>query len=76
VEKARAQGFIAVDTETDSLTSATAKLVGVSLALQPGKACYIPLGHISPKASAKSGELDLAGESGLSKCSCKRRLMR
>ena len=38
-------GYIAVDTETDSLDSMQANLAGVSLATQPGKACYIPLGH-------------------------------
>jgi DNA polymerase-1 len=61
IDGAREQGFIAVDTETDSLTAATAKLVGISLALVPGKACYIPVGHISPKSSGKAGELDLTG---------------
>ena len=45
VEKARAQGFIAVDTETTSLHASRASLVGVSLALAPGQACYIPLRH-------------------------------
>jgi DNA polymerase-1 len=58
-EGARAQGFIAVDTETDSLLASTANLVGVSLALAPGKACYIPLGHIDPKGAGKAGELNL-----------------
>ncbi len=36
---------MAVDTETDGLNPMSAKLVGVSMALAPGKACYIPLGH-------------------------------
>jgi DNA polymerase I len=45
IAEARAQGFAAVDTETDSKDSIHAGLVGVSLALQPNKACYIPLGH-------------------------------
>ncbi len=61
IEQARAQGYLAVDTETGSLTAATAKLVGVSLAVGPGKACYIPLGHVSPVASTNENELDLAG---------------
>ena len=39
------QGFVCVDTETDSLDAMQAKIVGVSLALAPGKACYIPLAH-------------------------------
>ncbi len=36
---------IAVDTETSSLDSLTADLVGVSLCAEPGKAYYIPVGH-------------------------------
>ena len=34
-----------LDTETDSLNFMKARLVGVSLAYQAGKACYIPLQH-------------------------------
>ena len=45
IDKATAKGIIAFDTETDALGSATAGLVGVSLALAPGEACYIPLAH-------------------------------
>ncbi len=45
VDKARAKGIVAFDTETDALSSANAGLVGVSLAIAPGEACYIPLGH-------------------------------
>ncbi len=51
-------GFIAVDTETTSLDAMQADLVGVSLATAPGKACYIPLGHVD-------GEGDLLGGGGL-----------
>ncbi len=40
-------GVIAVDTETDSLNCHHCKLVGVSLAHESGKACYIPLAHVS-----------------------------
>ena len=35
----------AIDTETTGLNTMQAKLVGISLATKPGKACYIPLGH-------------------------------
>jgi DNA polymerase-1 len=45
IAAARHQGFVAVDTETDSKDQMHAGLVGVSLALEPNKACYIPLGH-------------------------------
>ena len=39
-------GRIAVDTETDSKDPVQARLVGISLATAPGKACYIPLAHV------------------------------
>ena len=39
------QGYFAIDTETTSLNEKEAELVGISLSTQPGKACYIPLGH-------------------------------
>ncbi|RED17046.1 DNA polymerase I [Parasphingopyxis lamellibrachiae] len=45
IAEARRMGHVAVDTETDSLESVTARLVGVCLATEPGRACYIPLGH-------------------------------
>ncbi len=45
IAEARANGFVAVDTETDCIDCVVAKLVGVSLATAPGRACYIPLGH-------------------------------
>ncbi|WP_026088177.1 DNA polymerase I [Bartonella rattaustraliani] len=47
--EAQEQGFFAFDTETSSLDPLQAKLVGFSLALQPGKAAYIPLEHIEGK---------------------------
>ena len=38
----------ALDTETTSLDSFAARIVGVSLAVTPGEACYIPLAHTAP----------------------------
>lgn len=38
-------GVVALDTETTSLDPMSCELVGVSLALGPGRASYIPLGH-------------------------------
>ena len=52
VARAMAQGYVAVDTETDSLDAVSGGLVGVSLALAPGEACYIPLAHVDPDAKA------------------------
>lgn len=45
IAEARHQGFVAVDTETDCIDCVVARLVGISLATQPNKACYIPVGH-------------------------------
>ena len=42
---ARAVGRIAIDTETTGLDEMRAALVGISLAVWPGKACYVPLIH-------------------------------
>ncbi len=47
LDDARTAGVVAVDTETDSLDQMRARLVGVSLATAPGKACYIPVDHRS-----------------------------
>ena len=45
IAEALEAGVFAVDTETTSLDSLQADLVGVSLATAPGRACYIPLAH-------------------------------
>ena len=45
VARIRARGWVAVDTETTSLDEMQAELVGISLAVEPGQACYIPVGH-------------------------------
>jgi len=52
-------GAVAVDTETTSLDAMRAELVGVSLSVEDGRACYIPLGHKQPAAQ---GALDLGGD--------------
>jgi len=53
-------GVVAVDTETTSLNAMSAELVGVSLCVTPGRACYIPLTH---KGSEAQGDL-LGGDGG------------
>jgi DNA polymerase-1 len=45
IARARAAQMVAVDTETTSLDPMRAGLCGISLALGPNDACYIPLGH-------------------------------
>ncbi len=43
ITKIEDAGLVAVDTETDSLNALTANLVGISLSIAPGDACYIPV---------------------------------
>jgi DNA polymerase-1 len=40
--------LIAFDTETTALDAMRAHIVGISFAVEPGVACYIPLGHDCP----------------------------
>jgi DNA polymerase-1 len=46
--KIEAAELTALDTETTSLDSFAARIVGISLAVKVGEACYIPLGHTAP----------------------------
>ncbi|MBV8908995.1 MAG: DNA polymerase I, partial [Sphingomonas sp.] len=45
IAEAKAQGYVALDTETDCIDCIIAKLAGISLATGPNRACYIPVGH-------------------------------
>jgi len=45
IARAAAARLVAVDTETSALDAISAELVGVSLAIGPNDACYIPLAH-------------------------------
>jgi DNA polymerase-1 len=53
-------GLIAFDTETTSLSPTMAELVGISLSVAPGEACYVPLGH-----RKGGGGLDFGGDGAL-----------
>ncbi|WP_315385291.1 DNA polymerase I [uncultured Stenotrophomonas sp.] len=53
VARAEAAELVAFDTETDALDAMRANLVGISLAVEPGKAAYIPVGHDYPGAPAQ-----------------------
>ncbi|WP_264211586.1 DNA polymerase I [Leisingera thetidis] len=59
VDRIRRRGWVAVDTETTGLDEMVVDLVGISLCVEPGEACYIPLAH-------KAGGDDLFGGEGLS----------
>ncbi|AUQ27362.1 DNA polymerase I [Dickeya zeae] len=45
ITRINAAGLFSFDTETDGLDTLTANLVGISLAIKPGEAAYLPLGH-------------------------------
>jgi DNA polymerase-1 len=53
VARLQAADEFSFDTETDSLDALCAKLVGLSLAVEPGRAAYIPLAHDYPGAPAQ-----------------------
>ncbi|NKX47331.1 DNA polymerase I [Rhodobacteraceae bacterium R_SAG8] len=53
-------GYVAVDTETTGLDDMVAQLVGLSLCVEPGKACYIPLIHKARGSDDLFGSDDLA----------------
>ena len=59
IAEAEARGHLALDTETDGLNALRARLIGVSLATAPGRACYLPLRH-EGAATALTPEVALA----------------
>ena len=66
VDRIKARGYVAVDTETTSLDEMVAELVGISLSVEPGEACYIPLIHKAATTDDLFGSDDLAaGQMGL-----------
>ena len=56
VQAIRETGYVSIDTETTGLDEMQADLAGICLAVAPGKACYIPVGHVA-------GGDDLFGQS-------------
>jgi len=65
VAEAQEIGAVAVDTETTSLDEMVADLVGVSLALAPGRAAYIPLGHMEGDGDLLGAAARAPGQMGL-----------
>jgi DNA polymerase-1 len=57
IAEAFSTGRVAFDTETTSLDPMLAEFVGFSLAVAPGRACYVPLGH-----RAATGTFDFDGQ--------------
>ena len=60
IEKVYEYGYVAVDTETTGLDEMVAQLVGISLAVEPGRACYIPLIHKANAGDDLFGSDELA----------------
>jgi DNA polymerase I len=60
LQKIDSAELTAVDTETTSLDVLAAELVGISLSVKPGEACYIPVAH-------RNGEVQLNRDSVLAK---------
>ncbi|KAE9632304.1 DNA polymerase I [Parasedimentitalea maritima] len=60
IDQIRQRGWVAVDTETTGLDSMVVDLVGISLCVEPGQACYIPLTHREAAADDLFGSDELA----------------
>ena len=45
IARAEDEGVVAIDAETSSPDPLQGELIGLSLAVRPGEACYIPVGH-------------------------------
>jgi len=58
IGKAYDAGRVAFDTETTSIDPMVAELVGFSMAVAPGDACYVPLGHRAASDSFDFGSHD------------------
>ena len=63
IAAAHEAGAGAFDTETTGLDATQAELVGFSLSVHAGEACYVPLAHRSPQAET----LDLDGDGATAK---------
>lgn len=50
LQRLQAADLVALDTETDSLDGMAARIVGISFAVEPGRAAYVPLRHDYPDA--------------------------
>ncbi len=60
IDRIRERGYVAVDTETTGLNEMIADLVGISLCVEPGEACYIPLTHKAAASDDLFGSDDIA----------------
>ena len=52
----RQAGVVAIDTETTSLDALRSTLVGMSLAVAPGRSWYLPFAHVAPDGELAGGK--------------------
>ncbi|MBT8548718.1 DNA polymerase I [Polynucleobacter paneuropaeus] len=57
IQKIQEASLTAVDTETTSLDALAAQLVGISLSVTSGEACYIPVGHLNAPEQLKRDDV-------------------
>ncbi|MDA5192699.1 DNA polymerase I [Govanella unica] len=60
IARAQSAGTLSLRTKTTTLNTMRSELVGISLAVEPGQACYIPVGHNNGSAG---GGFDFDGAS-------------
>ena len=58
ITQARYGGVVAIKTETTPTDKTRAELVGLSLCVRPGRACYVPLAHRLPAPASESDHSD------------------
>lgn len=62
VQVAESAGRVAIDTETTGLDAMQAELVGISMSVAEGRACYIPLAHVSKVVGKAASQGNLFGD--------------
>ena len=60
IDQIKARGWVAVDTETTGLNEMLCDLVGISLCVEAGHACYVPLTHKAGQSNDLFGSDALA----------------
>ena len=59
--------LVCIDTETTSIDPMLAQLVGVSLSVKPGEACYIPVAHRGPDVAGFDAAVQLSRDTVLAR---------
>jgi len=57
IEKAKNAKSVSIDVETTGLDTIQDELAGISIAVEPGDAAYIPMRHTAPRADADPGDM-------------------